>query len=513
MRRPTVPPVEARANVPVVGQGGTLLPPYNTVYQFDQLKDHTKPSKGTFKQRFWFTPEFYQRGGPIVLYMPGEMNAAGYTGYLTNITFPGVLAQQQKGATIVLEHRFYGESNPYPDLSVKSLQVHTIQQAIDDLEYFAQNVELPMRDGDKVSPDKAPWILVGGSYAGALVSWTMVNKPGVFFAGYSSSGTVQAILDYWQYFEPVRLNMPKNCSADVQRVVSHLDDVFASGNETAISDIKDNFGLWELRKADDVLSALRNNLWDWQELQPGAGSGQAFYRFCDALEVDDGVSAPETGWGLEHALNAWGFYWRTRYYSQLCGITDAESCLGTFDTTLNFCCNEVGYLQNGAPEGHPSLVSRLIQPPYDLVTTMPINVPPSFSSTPVPNYSSINWKYKGWDAEVDRLIYVDGAPVRRVAHAPFSPLYLTNAFHCSDLIPKGTADPTVVEVRNKSLQQMSKWLKTWKPRPRWWPWPLFPFPVITRPTVAPGGSTWPFRTSNAKGKRPSVGWFRGTGLQ
>lgn len=105
-----------------------------------------------------------------------------------------VPAQQQKGATIVLEHRFYGESNPYPDLSVKSLQVHTIQQAIDDLVYFAQNVELPMRDGDKVSPDKAPWILVGGSYAGkyslvgsnravadfepdlgALVSWTMVK--------------------------------------------------------------------------------------------------------------------------------------------------------------------------------------------------------------------------------------------------------------------------------------------------------------------------------------------------
>ena len=61
---------------------------------------------------------------------------------------------------------------------------------------------------------------------------------------------------------------------------------------------------------------VRNNLWDWQELQPGAGPGQAFYRFCDALEVKDGVSAPAEGWGLEHALDAWGFYWRTRYYSQ-----------------------------------------------------------------------------------------------------------------------------------------------------------------------------------------------------
>lgn len=92
-----------------------------------------------------------------------------YTGYLTNLTINGLIAQQEKGATIVLEHRYYGLSNPYPDLSVESLQYHTIQQAIDDLEYFAKNVVLPMPNGANVSPDKAPWILVGGSYAGSSI--------------------------------------------------------------------------------------------------------------------------------------------------------------------------------------------------------------------------------------------------------------------------------------------------------------------------------------------------------
>ncbi len=99
----------------------------------------------------------------------------GYVGYLTNDTLNGVIAQQQNGATIVLEHRFYGLSNPYPDLSVNSFKVHNIQQAIDDLEYFSRNVKLPMPGGDKVAPGKAPWILVGGSYSGALTSWTMVK--------------------------------------------------------------------------------------------------------------------------------------------------------------------------------------------------------------------------------------------------------------------------------------------------------------------------------------------------
>jgi hypothetical protein len=43
-----------------------------------------------------------------------------------------------------------------------------------DLVYFGNNVHLPMPGGDQVPTTKAPWVLIGGSYPGALVSWTMV---------------------------------------------------------------------------------------------------------------------------------------------------------------------------------------------------------------------------------------------------------------------------------------------------------------------------------------------------
>ena len=103
------------------------------------------------------------------------MTLLDYTGYLTNLTINGQIAQQQKGATVLIEHRYYGYSNPFSNLSVESLRFHTIQQAIDDLEYFANNVKLAMPGGDNVKPSTAPWILIGGSYAGALTSWTMVK--------------------------------------------------------------------------------------------------------------------------------------------------------------------------------------------------------------------------------------------------------------------------------------------------------------------------------------------------
>ena len=82
------------------------------------------------------------------------------------MTLNGMIAQQQNGATVVLEHRFFGLSNPYNDLSEESFRVHTILQAIDDLTYFAQNVQLPMPYADQANANVTPWILVGGSYSG-----------------------------------------------------------------------------------------------------------------------------------------------------------------------------------------------------------------------------------------------------------------------------------------------------------------------------------------------------------
>jgi hypothetical protein len=69
-----------------------------------------------------------------------------------------------------LEHRFFGQSNPIDNLKSESLKLLTIQQAIDDLEYFAKNVVLPQPNGDQLTPDEAPWVLVGGSYSGKCIT-------------------------------------------------------------------------------------------------------------------------------------------------------------------------------------------------------------------------------------------------------------------------------------------------------------------------------------------------------
>ena len=136
--------------------------------------------------------------------------------------------------------------------------------------------------------------------------------------------------DYWGYFDIIRKHMPQNCSADVQAVIGHIDDVFTSGNETAIDEIKQLFGM-NITHLDDFASAcesasvslsrvlttltVQNPLWEWQSLQPSPDrSGGVFYQFCDALEVKDNQTAPEAGWGLDYALPAWAQYWTESYY-------------------------------------------------------------------------------------------------------------------------------------------------------------------------------------------------------
>ncbi|KIL68178.1 hypothetical protein M378DRAFT_158717 [Amanita muscaria Koide BX008] len=489
---PSIPLVSTTGlDGPVTSRNGTELPPYTTVYYFDQLIDHNNPSLGTFQQRYWHTYEFYEQGGPIILMTPGEANASPYYTYLTNKTINGLIAQQQNGSTIVLEHRFFGLSNPKPDLTVESLKFLNLQQSVDDLAYFANNVHLPMPNGDKLSPAHAPWVLVGGSYSGALTSWTMYNKPGVFWAGYASSAVVEAILDFWEYFEPVRQNMPQNCSADVEAVIQYIDQTFTSSNTTRINEIKDLFGMSSVSHLDDAAGALRNNLWDWQSLQPTTGPNGQFFQFCDALEVKNGQSASASGWGLDYALNAWGNYFKNVYYQILCGNLDAEVCLGTYDATQSyytnttidnanrswfwFVCNEVGYLQEGAPLGTPTLASRLIQPPYDL-RQCELMFPGIYpGGIPIVKTQRTNGVFGGWNVHQDRLFFATGlrdpwreatmsaAPVT-VKSSAEQPIEMSDGFHCSDLrTAAGVVDSTVLSVQNGALGYMKTWLAEWSP--------------------------------------------------
>ncbi|KAJ8474948.1 hypothetical protein ONZ51_g6894 [Trametes cubensis] len=490
--RPGMRQIDAVSHEVFHKTNGTKLPPLNTTYYFDQLIDHDNPSLGTFKQRYWLSYQYYEPGGPIVLMNGGEGDASSLIGYLTNLTMVGYTAEQLRGAAVLLEHRFFGESNPYPDLSVKSFCVHTIEQAINDHEYFVKNVQLPMLGGDHVSaPNEAAWILFGGSYSGALTSFTMTRKPGLFAAGYASSAVVQAISDYWAYYEPIREYLAPNCTADIEAVVNYMDGVLTSGNASAIKSLKDSFGLGAVEHNDDFAWIFANVPQSWQSYALSIPGGPMF-EFCDAMEVKDGKVSGPNGWGLDHALAAWIDYYNSTYFAGLCGSTPLSSCFSSYDTqdpswsntTVNnwirswnwLTCTQFGFWHDGAPADRPSLVSRLITPAY-FERQCKNNFPEAFSSPPVTflDAMDVNKQYGGWNTTVERVVFLNGRrdPWREATVAAdgttnpgseLQPHLLGDGYHTGDtIIAEGLANPSVRAAQQQALQYIGKWLADWKP--------------------------------------------------
>jgi hypothetical protein len=96
----------------------------------------------------------------VILYNPGEQPAlddyqrSDSLGYTGDDTLTGQYAKAVGGAGIVLEHRYWGNSTPVPDLTVDHLRFLTIDQAIQDMVYFANNVKLPFDPNGSANADK-----------------------------------------------------------------------------------------------------------------------------------------------------------------------------------------------------------------------------------------------------------------------------------------------------------------------------------------------------------------------
>jgi hypothetical protein len=82
---------------------------------------------------------------------------------------------------------YYGTSFPTLDISTENLRFLSTEQALAEVDYFARNVKFEGIDADLTAP-KTPWIVYGGSYAGAQAAFLRVVYPDTFWGTISSSG-------------------------------------------------------------------------------------------------------------------------------------------------------------------------------------------------------------------------------------------------------------------------------------------------------------------------------------
>jgi hypothetical protein len=143
---------------------------------------------------------------------------------------------------VILEHRYYGKSFPVPDLTTENLRFLSTEQALAEVDYFARNVKFEGIAEDLTAPN-TPWVVYGGSYAGAQAAFLRVQYPETFWGAIASSGVTVAIYDYWQYFEPIRQFGPPNCIKNTQLLVDMVDKILLGNSTSNIQALKSAFGL------------------------------------------------------------------------------------------------------------------------------------------------------------------------------------------------------------------------------------------------------------------------------
>ena len=165
---------------------------------FAQPLDHFNVllSQQQWQQRVWVNEAYYNAtlGGPLFLYLEGE--AAGSASSVTGGQHVE-LARVHNALIISIEHRFYGQSLPLPNLTTDSLAFLSHEQALADVAKFLS----------EYVPGQVRWrnvtrtISFGGSYSGALSAWARVRLPHLIHGAFATSGPVQPVVNFTGYGE------------------------------------------------------------------------------------------------------------------------------------------------------------------------------------------------------------------------------------------------------------------------------------------------------------------------
>ncbi|KAG8894788.1 hypothetical protein FRC00_008442 [Tulasnella sp. 408] len=420
----------------------------NLEYWFEQLIDHNNPSAGTFKQRYFFSDQYWKGdGSPIILQTPGERPADDSFQTMQRGFLHGKMMLELGAAGVILEHRYWGKSSPVPDLTTQNLQWLTVEQGVEDLKMPHLSVAAPLNDRE--------------------------------------------------YWEPVEEGMPWNCSSDLKAAVDYMDDLMSSGKHHEVVKLKKKFGLQSLAD-DDFANALTYPLVTWQDLQPtdfGQKRPAHFFELCDAVETKSNGATDQSGQGvgLPQALDNWAAYFKAIGPDEVCPGTGG-ACFSTYNyssesytnTSISNTCKvlevTVKLLIIGATivGMRGSIVSRMLDAAFEdrrcahlfPSPTEDIRSPP-YNTTQGAN--RLNLKYGGWNLRGKNLFVVNGEfdPWRSASLSSRAApalvdipsqeiIVIPNGHHCWDWSTDNAAvNPDVERVQNLGISTIRSWLDEW----------------------------------------------------
>ncbi|EGG20413.1 peptidase S28 family protein [Cavenderia fasciculata] len=420
------------------------------IYWYNQTLNHFDAQDSrTFMQRYYTNDAYYDysKGGPIILYINGE-------GPVSSPPYQqgdGVVVYAQAlGAYIVtLEHRYYGDSSPFEDLSTENLKFLSSRQALNDLAVFISDFRKNLSLSTEV-------VTIGGSYSGALSAWFRVKYPHITVGSVSSSGVVNAILDFTAFDEWVAYAAGDECATAMRQVTQEVEQAYFGGQADEIRQI---FNAETLVEDGDFFFWLADS--NAEGIQYGYHS-----QLCDPLvdAMNNGTSLIKT-YAL-YTANVWtGSLGTPAEYATAWQQNTTHDINNSADRLwLYQTCTEFGYWQNAPAEN--SIRSSIVN-----MTYWRDHCEQVFGIALWPDVEATNEYYGGNQTAGTNIIFVNSSqdPWSRASiitqQYPSEPVAMVtcgNCGHCSDIrvdCPGGCDTPNnLAQVRQVTLQAIQSWL-------------------------------------------------------
>ncbi|KAM9249320.1 thymus-specific serine protease-like [Dugong dugon] len=425
------------------------------------------------RKRYFLNDAFYKPGGPVFLILSGEGAATGISPS-RNFTL-NIYAERLGALFLLLEHRFYGQSQPTGDLSTASLRYLSSRQALADIVNFRTEIARKLR----LTENK--WVAYGGSYGGSLAVWSRIKHPNLFAAAVGSSAPIQAKLNFYEYNEVIgRILSAHNseCPKAMKEAFAILVQMLK--RPKYYSKLEKDFMLCEPIKINSpkdttflmvnmiciVHSFIREQI---NKIIKGEQDELNIDNLCDNMN-DASLSSP-----YDRFTKIVHLFLKSKHKDCLSANYNDE--LEQFsNSSLDYlhikyerqwfyqCCTEFGFFETTDSKNQPFSGTPLR---YFLQLCSDVFGPEFSSDLVAQGVKTTNKYYGGFNVNGSKIIFSNGSNdpwhhlgITKDISKDLPAVFIKGEGHCADVSEQDDTDSAeLIEAREKIFQILQKWLK------------------------------------------------------
>lgn len=473
-------PFGGKVGAPKVPKGIHL--PDEQFYEFQKVNHFDGSDFRYWRQRYFINNATYRAGGPIFLMLGGESEASA--AWMVDGAWQQY-ARDHGAFLVLLEHRYYGESQPVPDISTPNLQYLSSRQALADIAqfitYFKKLYLFQYLQNSSV-------IVFGGSYAGSLAAWARSRYPYLIDGAVASSAPMVAMMEFQEYYVAVGEALEtysSDCKNQVKDATDRMFEWWGQADKRILMhkmfrlcdkinhDALLDLSVFFYNLAENFAGVVQYNN-DNREFLGKKGTDVTVKTVCDIMtDVTRGDSIQRYADVNSLILETYGEQCLNLRYTKLAnslnhtewGSISAEGSRQWLYQT----CTEFGWIQSSWSQKQP--FGQWFLFPWNFTTDQcnSVFVPPRYGWSQVSdNCDETNRFYGGLEVPLSKAVFVNGNidPWRGASLLDKPPIsrdveiiLIDGTAHCADMYPPTSKDPRqLTEARSKISKIIGDWL-------------------------------------------------------